>query len=182
MSNDTDFTHFGQHVVCLLDVLGQKNKLEKWAVLPDDGQTTPKLLEDIRQTVGVVMGLKNIFIQLFNQLSLSGIADQVANWPIQTQQLYQRIKECDVGVERFSDTFVFSSLVPNSQKDNSVIPLYRILSTCCVAMITTLLAGTPVRGAVTIGTGAVLEDNSFYGPALKNSLPTMRREASTNGI
>lgn len=166
MSEENGYTFIGYQVVCLIDVLGQKQKLARWRRLPDGGQTNSDFNEAIRSTVGTVLTFRDEFVNYFKRLSQCTIPDQLAALPKDQQEKYQRIQDCDVHVERFSDTFVFSSQIRNAHGDASVIPVYRILATCCYAMLISLAAKTPVRGAITIGTGKILEDKSFYGPAL----------------
>ena len=166
MSGKDDVTFFCYHIVCLIDVLGQKQKLARWANLPDNGQITPDFIDALTHTVGTVLGFRDQFIKLFDQLGQCTMPSRLAALPKDQQERYRRIKECSVLVERFSDTFVFSSQIPNTHGDASIIPMYRVLAACCHAMIVSLATKIPVRGAVTIGAGGVLEDGSFYGPAL----------------
>ena len=168
MSKIQEDTVIGYHVVCLIDVLGQKQKLAGWAKLPDDGQPTPEFNKAFDDTAGTVLRFRNLFIQFFNQLGQSQctIPDKLAKLSTEQQAKYPRCKECSVKVERFSDTFVFSSLIPNTHGDASITPLYRILATCCMAMLGSLADKTPIRGAISIGPGAALEDGRFYGPGL----------------
>ena len=162
MSEKDGTTFFGYHVVCLIDVLGQKQKLAHWANLPDAGQITPGFVQALKQTVGTVLRFREQFIKFFDQLRQCTIPEKVGSLPKEQQEKFFRHKECKVEVERLSDTFVFYSLIPNSYGDASVTPVYRILATCAMAMLWSLAAKTPVRGAITIGAGAKLEDGWFY--------------------
>lgn len=166
MSKKDDFTFFGYHVVCLIDVLGQKQKLARWAKLPEDGQVTPDFIKALKDTAGTVLTFRDQFIKFFDRMNQCTIPDKLAAQPKEKQKQYQRFKECRVKVERFSDTFVFSSQIPNAHGDASITPMYRVLATCCYAMLWSLAGKTPVRGAVSIGAGAEPEDESFYGPGL----------------
>ncbi len=166
MSEKDDTTVFGYHVVCLIDVLGQKQKLARWASLPDGGQITPDFIDALKQTAGIVLSFRSQFIDYFKRLSQCTMPEKLVELPKAQQERYQRLKNCEVPVERFSDTFVFSSQIGSSHGDASVTPMYRILGTCCYAMLVSLAAKLPVRGAVTVGAGGMLEDGSFYGPAL----------------
>ncbi len=163
---ENDTTYYGYHVVCLIDVLGQKKKLARWAELPEDSQTSPEFIEDIRDTVGTVLAFREGFIRFFDQSGQCTMPDRVAALGKEQMVQYHRAKEYSVNVERFADTFVFSSQILNSHGDTSIMPAYHILNACCMAMLWSLEGKTPIRGAITIGAGAVLEDNSFYGHAL----------------
>ena len=165
-AEDNSFTLYGYHVVCLIDVLGQKQKLSKWARLPEDGAVTSEFREALTQTTGVVMAFRDAFLQFFQSVAQCTMPDKLAALPKRQQDQYRRFQNCDVHVERFSDTFVFSSRIPNEHGDTSITPVYRILGACCYAMVSSLAVAAPARGAITIGAGAVLKDDSFYGPAL----------------
>jgi hypothetical protein len=166
MKKQDDVTFFGYHVVCLIDVLGQNQKLARWATLPDDGRLSSEFIQDLKQTAGTVLAFRDGFINFFYQLDQCTMPGAFAALPTEQQARYARFKECRVRVERLSDTFVFSSLIPNIYGDASISPLYRLLSACCMAMMWSLAAKAPVRGSITVGAGAELEDGSFYGPAL----------------
>jgi hypothetical protein len=165
MSEKAGFTYFGYHVVCLIDVLGQKEKLARWADLPYQGEITPEFREALTQTAGTVLAFREQFMGFFKMLDQISFADKLSGSPDAEQEQYHRCKDCTVNVQRFADTIVFSSLVPNAFRDASVTPLYRVLAACCYAMLWSLAARTPVRGGLSIGTGGELEDGGFYGPA-----------------
>lgn len=169
MNNDEDVTFFGYHVVCLIDVLGQRNKLAEWSRLPDGGQITQEFIQALKKTVGTVLSFRDQFMIFFNQLGQFEMPPNIAALPEEQQKRYYRFKACDVQVQRFSDTFLFSSLIPNAHGDASVMPLFHVIGACSMAMLLSLAAGTPVRGALCIGSGAMLEDGSFYGPALSEA-------------
>lgn len=166
MNQQDDNTYFGYHVVCLIDVLGQKQKLARWATLPQGGNITPEFIQALKETVGAVMAFRKGFMDFFALASQCTMPERLAASSKEFQERYQRFKECTVKVERFSDTFVFSSQISNTYGDASIAPMFRLLSACCTAMIWSLAGKTPVRGAITVGAGAELEDGSFYGPAL----------------
>lgn len=166
MNKKDDFYLLGYHVVCLIDVLGQKDKLTKWAKLPTDGKLTSDIVAALKQTAGAVLGFRDHFLEYFNLAGQCTMIDQLVALPPEQQALYWRFKECKISVERFSDTFVFYSLISNTHGDASVIPLHQTLGACCMAIILSLAARLPVRGGITIGSGLELEDRNFYGPAL----------------
>jgi len=166
MSGKDDLTFFGYHVACLIDVLGQKDQLAKWRELPDGGQTTPEFIQALKRTAGTVLGFRDHYLTFFDQFEQPTTPNGFAPLSKDHLKKYQRAKECRVRVERFADTFVFSSQIANAYGDASTVPTYRILAACSMAMVVSLAARVPVRGAITVGMGAVLEDGSFYGPAL----------------
>lgn len=166
MTEEEQTTFFGYHVVCLIDVLGQKQRLADWPRLPQGGQPRDEFVKAIKQTAGTVLSFREHFIEFFEVTSKCTMPERLAALSKDQQEWYRKVKQRRVRVERFSDTFVFSSLILNPHGFVSVIPVYDVLLSCCMAMLVSLAAKVPVRGAVAVGTGAELEDGSFYGPPL----------------
>ncbi len=166
MSDQNDDRVWSNHVVCLIDVLGQKEKLARLAEPPPNGQLTPEFLHNLKQTAGVVISKRDQFVDFFNELSQCTVRDELKNCPPDQQQSYWRSKNCEVKVQRFSDTSVLYSQIGNTHGDALVTPLSRVLGACCYAMVRSLADKIPVRGAVTIDLGMELEEKDFYGPAL----------------
>jgi len=154
------------HVVCLIDVLGQKQKLAQWARPPDDKEAARAFAQSLDDTVHVLRTLRDTFVQWFEDKKKPKVPQRLAKSPGSLQARYSRLRRCDIRVERFSDTFVFSSPVLNEHGDTSVMPAMRMLMACHMAMILSLAGGVPLRGALTIGLVNVLPDKSIYGPAL----------------
>ena len=166
--NADDTFQLGNYVVCIMDLLGQKEKLKDWDTLPADGKITPAITAGLKATIGAVEGFYRAFTDYFEtqraatrfsalSLSLMNAADR---------ELYLRQKEFELGVQQFSDTFVFYAPLVNSRSELGVLPVHAILGACSMAMLLSLGAKIPLRGAVHIGTGIKLPELSFYGPAL----------------
>lgn len=155
---------FGNHVVCLLDVLGQADELKKWQNLP--AIATPELLEALRNTAGAVLCYRDNFERQFRELETKRRLKEYSELPPEQQKQYDRVMGSHTHVERFSDSFVFSCLLQNDHRDTVVTAIYHALVTCCCTMLLSLAGKKPIRGAVSVGAGAILPDSSFYGPAL----------------
>ena len=166
--NKQDQTSFvGNHVVCLLDLLAQEQNLAKWPANPVNGQVTPELITSLKKIVGPVQAFGEGFKDYFDKMGKDPTPALLAALSTEQKKRYYRIKECTIRLERFSDTFLFSSPMSNTQGDIPVTPIYRILRACCIAMMVSLADGkAPLRGAVSVGKGAFLQDGLFYGPAL----------------
>ena len=81
-------TCFGYHVVCYIDVLGQKQKLARWTKLPENGQITPDFVDAIQQTAGTVLGFRDQFKIHFKQLGKCTIPDKLAGTVSTVQGLH----------------------------------------------------------------------------------------------
>jgi hypothetical protein len=166
MNNRESFV-LGYHVVCLLDILGQKERLARWGEPSvEGGGLTAAYRQALKDTVGVVLGWQKRFETFFDQFVECKIPEQYARLDENQRELYRRYKECRLAVQQFSDTFVFYAPVTNDHGDVSVTPLYRMIGACATAMLASLALRTPVRGALTVGVGMELPERSFYGPAL----------------
>ena len=165
MTHRKEFT-VAYHAVCLIDVLGQKDNLAAWGDLPVDGQLLPKQVQALKKTSGTVLQLREWFEDFFHHAAQCTMPDLLDALPQDKQRMYLRIKECTLNIQQFSDTFVFYAPLPTAHGDVTVVPLYRMLGACCLAMQLSLAARMPVRGAITIGAGMELDERNFYGPAL----------------
>src|SRR6266496_402357 len=53
------------YIVCLLDVLGQAQRLGEWAQLPAGDQLPEEFIRSLKKTVGLILGLKKVFKDFF---------------------------------------------------------------------------------------------------------------------
>jgi hypothetical protein len=160
--NRTGKLQFGYYVVCLVDVLGQKERLAGWRELPSDDGLRGPFIAAIKKSVGTVVQIREMFEDYFR-----AVADRKP--PIlfaQHQELWQRLNESKLNVQQFSDTCVFYAPVTISSGEVSVTALQQMLGACSAVMLVSLAAGTPLRGAVTVGVGTELADRDLYGPVL----------------
>ena len=166
ISSDNDLL-LTYYIVCVIDILGQKDKLASWSELPKNSTLPSSLIGAMKKSVGVVLNFQKIFKEYFLDVAKSTIPQaDLAKLPKEKQELYSRFKECQLHTQRFADTFVFYAPLANSYQDISTISIFRILGACCLAMLSSLGIGVPVRGGICIGTGVELNKNDFYGPAL----------------
>ena len=82
----------GYHAVCLIDVLGQNQRLAQWVKLPEDEQTKSEFYDAVRGTIGTILSFRNQFISVFEQWNHSEIDDTLAALPKETQEIYRRFK------------------------------------------------------------------------------------------
>lgn len=157
----------GYYVVCLLDILGQKERLKEWARLPPDGQVNESLIQALKETVGKVLSYRDFFEQFFSQFgkdpeptpAFAGLSEA-------HRKKFLRVRDCEVSTQQFSDTFLFYSPVINRYGDISGAALHRTLTAAAATLLVGLAAKAPIRGAITVGAGMEIESGNFYGPAL----------------
>jgi hypothetical protein len=164
--NQPDSLALGYYVVCLIDVLGQKETLAQWRELPIDGRLAPEHVQGLRKTVGAVLELQRLFKGFFAHVARCTMPEVYAQVSAEQREQYDRFKDCRLGIQQFSDTFVFYAPVLNAHGDVSAIGPYRMLGACAMAMLVSLAGRTPIRGAITIGLATELSEGNLYGPAL----------------
>lgn len=155
-----------RHAICLIDVLGQKDRLAKWDTLAANGRQTGELRTVVDATVGTVRNFKKQCHVVFDGARQCTNPGRLAALPLEIQQRHRKFRECNLKIQQFADTFVFYSAVSNSSGNVSVIPVFRMLGACSMAMITSTAMQIPVRGALTLGFGVEMAKQTFYGPAL----------------
>jgi hypothetical protein len=164
-----DTFQLGNYVVCIMDLLGQKEKLKDWDTMPADAQLSPKMTAAIKATIGAVEGFYRGFTTYFEaQKKSTSPLNDLSLFLMNTteREIYLRQKEVELSVQQFSDTFVFFAPIANSRGELNILSVYAVLGACSMAMLYSLGSKIPLRGAVHIGTGIKLPELSFYGPAL----------------
>jgi hypothetical protein len=155
------------YVVCIIDLLGQRQKLAGWSQLPVDGKPTPDFMRAMKDSVGTVLWFREKFTEFFNEFEKTQLDTQRLNsLSPQQRKLFDRFRHSNLQIQQFADTFVFFAPIGNEHGDRTVEPVFRIVSACCMAMLVSLAAKLPLRGAISIGSGAQLQPGSLYGPAL----------------
>jgi len=169
---------FEYYIVCVLDLLNQQEKLKGWSKLPSATSPDPNFIKAVKETVGTVNWFRQAFVDFFHQADQVNLSpQQLSNLSEQGLEQFRRYRECALKTLHFSDTFVFYAPLRNSHGDYSLSALYRIITACSMAMLVALAAKVPVRGGIAIGTGTVLDDGDFYGPALARAHHLESKEA-----
>jgi len=157
--------HLRPHIVCILDVLGQKERLAEWANV--DVQDATASMPAIKKTAGTMVKLEDMvsdFLAAFQQPT--EYSSKIASLPKAKQEVAARFNDCTLGTQQFADTLIFYAPTANSFGDVSSTALYRILTGCATVMLMCLAARVPMRGGVSVGWGTELAEHNFYGPAL----------------
>jgi hypothetical protein len=116
------------------------------------------------------MGYRQLFADYFRAFGeFSFPEEQLQQLTPDKRTKFERVRESRLFSQQFSDTFVFYSQITNRHGDISGPTFFQMLSACAMAVLCGLAAGSPMRGAITVGMGMELEPANFYGPALATS-------------
>ena len=162
-SNDDDKVWVGYHVVCFLDILGQRDKLKQWPVSLDTSEPSDEFISALKQTAGTVRSYRSMYRDFFDQFGSQKLLAQ--RLTPGKQHTAKRLMDCSVSSQQFSDTIVFYAPVTNSFGDISKECFTRIVQASGALMLAGLAGGAPIRGGIDVGLGMEIE-SGFYGPAL----------------
>lgn len=160
--------HIRYYVMCLIDILGQKKHLQRWAMLPSDGKPSDEFVEALKRTVGTVLSFREMFEGFFSRFGRPPQqAAMLDRLPLTQQEQFMRIRESrPLPTQQFSDTFVFYAPLTNSHGDVSGATFFQMLTAAASAVLYGLATKAPIRGAITVGAGMEISAGNFYGPAL----------------
>ena len=165
--------HIRYYFVLLLDILGQKEQLQKWEQLRPDGTVTAQMKEGLRRSLGQVLNLRKSFFKLFESAESGSQQSVLHQWialnlqPGSDRDRYNALSVCNPKLLHFSDMLVaYSPAAAGPANDWNIMALYRMLGAVCNLLPSFLALGIPIRGGICIGIGVEADDLGFYGPAL----------------
>jgi hypothetical protein len=157
----------GDYIVCLLDILGQGEELDRWAALPKHGELTEPLRQALKKTLGRVLGTRDLFQTYFGEFQNRVVPEEeIAGLTPTQREQFERVREARLSVQQFSDTIVFYAPVTNNAGDVGGTVLFEMLTAAAMGVICGLAVASPIRGAITVGALAEITGGDFYGPAL----------------
>jgi hypothetical protein len=143
-------------VVALVDVLNQRQHLEKWSRFPD----TPKESEEFSQALTATLGAVEEFRRVFDTSArafvsivpsaLEGCVSQCSEE--EKAAIFSRCK-LTLGCQKFSDTTILFAPLRMPGSELCVVAVEAVLEGCAAAMIWSLANGVAIRGGVEVGMG-----------------------------
>ncbi|UYV11951.1 MAG: hypothetical protein NCW75_11665 [Phycisphaera sp.] len=155
------------HIVCLLDLLGQKHHLTDWSVMPLDDVLTDSMKDAIYKTADIIWHYRHQLTHYANEFNKPTIPKElISTLPVEQQDFYYRVRDTRLRTQQFSDTFLVYAPLQTSKRERTVLPVFGVLFGCCLTMLQSLASGIPVRGGIDVGVGIELSESNFYGPSL----------------
>lgn len=164
MNNRNTPSKFGRYMVGCFDVLGQSNKLLE---MPRNPRSREEVAPYLKQTAGVVLGIRNSFEMFF--ATESEFAASLS--PHERKHFFNhtRTRQLRWG---FSDTYIVAAPVMHEgDKVLAVVSeIYRTMVAASFMWLASMSAGHPLRGGIEIGLavdiGPAGQPREVYGPAL----------------
>lgn len=166
--NTDEEATFGHYMIGVFDVLGQSRKLQEQTGVPlsDDPVERQRLVANLKDTAGVVVGFRRLFRRFFETAARStGRAESLPE-PQRTEMLAAMASH--VLLWGVSDAiFVAVPLMWDRHPAARVADVFRSLLAAGSMWLFGLAKNHPIRGGMEIGTGIDLEPGEIYGQALE---------------
>ena len=159
---------FGHYMIGVFDVLGQSRKLQQQDEMPlgDDPDERHRLVANLKDTAGVVIGFRQLFRKYFEAAAQSTGRAYSLPEPQRTEMLAAMAS--DVLLWGVSDTiFVAVPLTWERHPAARVVDVFRSLMAAGSMWLVGLSTNHPIRGGMEIGTGIDLEPGEIYGQGLE---------------
>jgi hypothetical protein len=156
------------YLVAFLDVLGQRESLRQITRLPRTPSEYIETTRLLRNTVGVVLGLRRAFQQYFESFANLKVPDSAGDAVLRVK--IEEAIHSGTDFREFSDSFVIS--VPLKSEEEPLAPAIRIYSaliSACFLMIVSFKGAHPIRGGIDVGLGMNIAPGEMYGRALERS-------------
>lgn len=160
-----DEVGYGQHIACMLDLMGESEKyrkLESYPLVRTDEQDA-SFRNDL---IGFIKTIENFKSDLNGFLLSAGSPrNPPPDLPESELGLFNEMGGFDVKSQRFSDgILLFSGLMGNP--GSGINSLYYIVGGIASTMLMQLVRGTALRGGLALGGGAEIDEGEFFGPAI----------------
>ena len=159
---------FGHYMIGVFDVLGQSRKLQQQAEMPlgDDPDERQRLVANLKDTAGVVIGFRQLFRKYFESAAQSTGRAYSLPEPQRTEMLAAMAS--NVLLWGVSDAiFVAVPLTWERHPAARVVDVFRSLLAAGSMWLVGLGTNHPIRGGMEIGTGIDLEPGEIYGQGLE---------------
>lgn len=160
---------FGQHVVALIDLLGQTHILEKWNYVPKELTPDHPWIRAVRESVGVVESWRDDFELRFDefQANYDELAQQASiGKPEQQRRLHEEYRKSAMYAAHFSDTMIFYSPLQNEHGFWQMTNVIKMIVASGALLLAGLNSRRAFRGAVDVGMLTRLKSGDPYGPAM----------------
>jgi len=155
------------YVVCLVDILGQSDKLKRWPELPTGDNPSQELKDALKKTAQTVVRLRRLFESFFSQSEAKPLPkSEIEQFTEEQRREFHQTTDCHLSSRQFSDTLIFYAPLSDRYGDVTMFPMRRMLTTCARLMTIGLASKVPIRGALSVGPCVQLDGGDLYGPAL----------------
>jgi hypothetical protein len=162
----------GFYIVAFIDLLGQQEHLRALVDLPD--KQDPSQMEffrsTLKQTYGVVDGMRKSFEKFFNSFSRRPINQPRMNQlTAEQKKQYRELTSYPIQFQRFSDSMVIFLPLRTDTYKLPTAGIFGILGAAATSFICQLATGHPIRGGIDVGVAMEMTKGEIYGAALSRA-------------
>lgn len=162
-----DGIHFGDHVIGLIDILGERSRLAAWDFFPTTEPRKQEFLSAAQDSFGVILQWRKRLREWASSWHTIGkIPPEYAESLPDRGEGFSASQAFELGFMQFSDTMVSFTPVVNTAGAAPLGGVCSIIYTHAMAMLLGLNIGTPLRGALHVGMVGIFPEGDIYGPAL----------------
>ena len=161
---------YGQHLVCFMDLLGQKDMYKAIERFPFDPVNKNKEFHNLLvRFIRMIKFFKSDIDSFFGGLEEY---ESILPWPDSEKELRDKANKNICKIQRFSDGIVV--FVPLKEIDHAypISSVFNALGCTASTVLTSLARGTPIRVGIAIGGGAEIDDGELFGPVMANAYET----------
>ena len=156
------------YLIGFFDVVGQSTKLRQLKQVPTTDTETQQTIALLKQTVGVVLGVRRMFDDFFQAASQP--TSYLKSLPPAAQQQVLSATRSEVKRWGISDSLIVA--VPLMETGNPTLAVNGVRQSLIAAAgmwLLSLAAGHPLRGGIDVGVGLQIGPNEVYGSALDSA-------------
>lgn len=157
---------FGYYLVAFIDLLGQKEAMAKFKGLPanSSGEEYQEFVAAVKGSIGAIHDLQQSYKDFF--AAYLNNEEPEPKLHKEMRGLYQKFKNTNIKFQHFSDGLVIYTPLMENEDLRPISSVYAILAASASLMLISLAMKRPIRGGVTVGLGAELNENEIYGPVV----------------
>lgn len=166
-----------QHVIGLVDILGQRQKLRDLEIWDTGPESIGRATLILKETAGVVLAFREQYEVFRSEASEPG--ELFKRMSPELQRRFLTLTEGEMFTHFFSDLFVYGVELDNRNcHSNSTNAVWKLLFWLSGNILTSLTIEHPLRGAIDFGAGIILPTGEPYGSALVRPYTLEQHEAS----
>ncbi|MBI3804421.1 MAG: hypothetical protein HY282_11740 [Nitrospirae bacterium] len=159
-----DPVRFNYYLIAFIDILNQKESLQKFKRLPVTADEKETFSQVIRETFGVVDGFRTSFEKFFSEKVKSTIPMEMI--PEEHRQMFIEARKTEVKFQGFSDTIVVYVSLNDETIKAPINGVFAALAACASTFLISLAIGHVCRGGIEIGWASEFYEGEIYGSAL----------------
>jgi hypothetical protein len=166
VANNESLIMICNYAVVWLDILGQKNSLNRFPKILRPGMNSDLLQPSLEETYRKVSDTRNTIRQFFQAVNNEAHDDGNNEIPKEIRMILEQMEFPEIKIVFFGDAVIIYSKLTNESGRFSSGSIYAMIYGCALSLLVGFSRGIALRGAIEIGIGADWPEFGMYGSAL----------------